>query len=159
MKTAALIAVAGLASAASAQVVVNLTHDDADNAILVGESVTWTLRPWYGTELVTELPGLDARPRASRPDFALRGEEGARHVDVFGVDVRAPGATDEEVLRRARDLARCLDRFDGRRVEAASVESAVSCAARASSFSQVGAAGARRGESPSKAYSTGALGW
>ncbi|MFG0304721.1 MAG: VPLPA-CTERM sorting domain-containing protein [Phycisphaerales bacterium JB040] len=44
MKTAALIAVAGLASAAAAQsVTVNLTHDDADSNIAIGETVTWTL--------------------------------------------------------------------------------------------------------------------
>lgn len=44
MKTAALIAVAGLASVAAAQsVTVNLTHDDADSMIFIGESVTWTL--------------------------------------------------------------------------------------------------------------------
>lgn len=43
MKTAAMIALAGMATIASAQVTVNLTHDDADSIINVGESVTWTL--------------------------------------------------------------------------------------------------------------------
>ena len=44
MKTAALILIAGLASVASAQsATVNLTHDDADGLIMIGDSVTWTM--------------------------------------------------------------------------------------------------------------------
>ncbi|MFT5424949.1 MAG: hypothetical protein ACI89L_002752 [Phycisphaerales bacterium] len=44
MKTAAIIALAGLATVASAQsATMVLSHDDVDGIINVGESVTWTL--------------------------------------------------------------------------------------------------------------------
>jgi len=66
MKTAALIAVAGLASVAAAQsVTVNLTHDDADSMIFVGESVTWTLSVSFS--------GFPAGSAASGGNMAING--------------------------------------------------------------------------------------
>ena len=55
MKTAAIIAVAGLASAAAAQsATVSLTHNDGDSTINVGETVTWTLSVAFtGGEVVS----------------------------------------------------------------------------------------------------------
>ncbi|MFG0304722.1 MAG: VPLPA-CTERM sorting domain-containing protein [Phycisphaerales bacterium JB040] len=55
MKTAAIIAVAGLASVATAQsATVFLQHDDADSTINVGETVTWTLSVAFtGGEVVS----------------------------------------------------------------------------------------------------------
>ncbi|MFT5424950.1 MAG: hypothetical protein ACI89L_002753 [Phycisphaerales bacterium] len=67
MKTAALIAIAGLASVASAQsATVNLTHDDADGLILVGESVTWTMS--------VSFTGFTGDPVAGGGNMAINGD-------------------------------------------------------------------------------------
>lgn len=76
MKTAALIAIAGLASVASAQsATVNLTHDDADGTIMTGESVTWTLS--------VSFDGFAADATAGGGNMAINGTLGASSAMTY----------------------------------------------------------------------------
>ncbi|MEX1024370.1 MAG: hypothetical protein WD226_04765 [Planctomycetota bacterium] len=90
------------------------------------EPDAWTLRPWWGTALLRELPRLRRAALDARVDLEPRTLDAAsglpalltKSVDVFGVPVFATAATDDAALKHAATiLAEYLDNDEDGRMD------------------------------------------